>query len=59
MIQFLRLAAKEHKNSYQNDVDDDEAGAMAMTDVTIANNDDAATAAVEDDEGNHPWQWMQ
>jgi hypothetical protein len=38
LIQFLRLAAKEHKNGYQNDVDDDEAGAMATTDVAIAIN---------------------
>jgi hypothetical protein len=37
-------------------VDDDEAGAMAMTDVAIAVNDNAATTAEEDDEGNNPWQ---
>jgi hypothetical protein len=42
LIQFLQLAAKEHKNNYQNNVDDDEAGAMAMTDVMIAVNNNAA-----------------
>ncbi len=42
MIQFLRLATKEHKNGSQNNVDDDEAGAMVMTDVAIAVNNDAA-----------------
>jgi hypothetical protein len=49
------LAAKEHKNSYRNDLDDDNAGATATTDVTIAVDNDAATASVEGDEGNHLW----
>jgi hypothetical protein len=40
----------------KNDVDDEEAGAMATTDVAIAVNNNAVTAAVEDDEGNHPWR---
>jgi hypothetical protein len=35
---------------------DDKAGTMVTMDVTITINNDAATAAVEDDEGNHPWQ---
>jgi hypothetical protein len=36
LTQFFRLATKEHKNGYQNDVDDDKAGAMATIDVMIA-----------------------
>ncbi len=31
-------------------------GAMATTDVAIAIDDNVATAAVEGDEGNHPWR---
>jgi hypothetical protein len=31
-------------------------GATATIDVTIAVNNNAATATIEDDEGNHPWQ---
>ena len=31
-------------------------GATAMTDVTSAVNNNAATAAIEGDEGNHLWQ---
>ena len=54
-VQFLRLAAKEHKNGYQNDLDDDDAGATATTDVTIAVNNDTATASIEGDEGNNLW----
>ena len=46
---------KEHKNSKQNDLDDEDAGTTAMTDVTIAVDNDAATASVEGDEGNHLW----
>jgi hypothetical protein len=49
------LAAKEHKNGYQNDLDDDDAGATATTDVTIAVNNDTATASIEGDEGNNLW----
>jgi hypothetical protein len=49
------LVAKEHKNGKQNDLDDEDAGATATTDVTIAIDNDAATASVEGDEGNHLW----
>jgi hypothetical protein len=35
-------------------VNDDKAGTMAMMDVTIAVNNNAVTAAIEDDEENHP-----
>jgi len=50
------LAAKEHKNGQQNDLDDDDADAtLATTDVTIAVNNDAATASIEGDKGNHLW----
>ena len=38
-----------------NDLDDDNADATATTDVTIAVNNDAATASVKEDEGNHLW----
>ncbi len=55
MVQFLRLVAKEHKNGKRNDLVDEDAGATATTDVTIAVNNDAATASVEGDEGNHLW----
>ena len=55
LVQFLRLAAKEHKNGKRNDVDDDDTGATATTDVTITVDNDAATASVEEDEGNHLW----
>jgi len=51
-VQFLQLAAKEHKNGYRNDLDDDDADATATTDVTIAVDNDAATASVEGDEGS-------
>jgi len=34
---------------------DDDAGATVTTDVTIAINNDAATASVKEDEGNHLW----
>ena len=52
-VQFLRLAAKEHKNGKQNDLDDDDADATpATTDVTIAVDNDAGTASVEGDEGS-------
>jgi hypothetical protein len=54
-VQILRLVAKEHKNGKQNDMDDEDAGATATTDVTIAIDNDAATASVEGDEGNHLW----
>ena len=54
-VQLLRLAAKEHKNGSRNDLDDDDAGATATTDVTIAVDNDAATASVEGDEGNNLW----
>jgi hypothetical protein len=54
-VQFLQLAAKEHKNGSRNDLDDDDAGATATTDVTIAVDNDAATASVEGDEGNNLW----
>jgi hypothetical protein len=56
LVQFLQFAAKEHKNGFQNDVDDDNAGATAMTDVTIAVYNNAATASVEGDKGNHLWR---
>jgi hypothetical protein len=36
-------------------VDDDKVGATAMTDVTIAIDNNTATATIEDDEGNHLW----
>jgi hypothetical protein len=49
------LAAKEHKNSKRNDLDDDDAGATAKKDVTIAVDNDVATASVEGNEGNHLW----
>ena len=55
LVQFLRLAAKEHKNGKRNDLDDDDAGAMAKKDVTIAFDNDVATASVEGNEGNHLW----
>ena len=41
-IQILQLAVNEHKNGLQNDVDEDDAGDTATTDVAIAINDDAA-----------------
>ena len=50
LVQFLQLAAKEHKNGYQNDVDDDNAGTTATTDVTVAVRNDAATATVKDND---------
>jgi hypothetical protein len=53
LVQFLQLAAKEHKNGYHNDVDDDNTGATVTIDVTIAIDNDAATATIEDDESNH------
>jgi hypothetical protein len=49
------LVAKEHKNGKRNDLDDEDAGATATTDVTIAVDNNAATASVEGDEGNHLW----
>jgi hypothetical protein len=55
LVQFLRLVAKEHKNGKRNDLDDEDAGATATTDVTIVVDNDAATASVEGDEGNHLW----
>jgi len=45
-IQFPQLAAKEHHNGSQNDVDDDDTGATAMTNATIAVDHIAATTAV-------------
>ncbi len=54
-VQFLRLAAKEHKNGKRNDFDDDDADATATTDVTIAVDNDDVTASVEGDEGNRLW----
>ena len=56
LVQFLRLAAKEHKNGYQNDLDDDDVGGTGTTDVTIAVNNNTATASIEEDEGNHLWR---
>ena len=38
-----------------NALDDEDAGATATTDVTIAVDNDAATASVEGDKGNHLW----
>jgi hypothetical protein len=55
LVHFLRLAAKEHKNGKRNDLDDDDAGATAKKDVTIAVDNDIATASVEGNEGNHLW----
>jgi hypothetical protein len=56
LVQFLQLAAKEHNiGYYQNDLDDDDAGATATTDVTIAVDNDAVPASVEGDEGTHLW----
>jgi hypothetical protein len=49
------LAAKEHKNSEQNDVDDDGAAVTAKTDVMIVIVIDAATASVEEDQGKNLW----
>jgi len=49
------LVAKEHKNGKQNVLDDEDAGATATTGVTIAINNNAATASVEGDDGNHLW----
>jgi hypothetical protein len=49
------LAAKEHKNGKQNDLDDDDTGATAKKDVTIAVDNAVATASVEGNEGNHLW----
>ena len=54
-VQILRLVAEEHKNGKQNDLDDEDAGATATTDVTIAVDNDAVTASIEGDEGNHLW----
>ena len=54
-VQFLRLAAKEHKNGEQNDLDDGNADATATSDVMIAVNNDAATASVEGDEESRLW----
>ena len=54
-VQFLRLAAKEHKNGKRNDLDDDDTGATAKKDVTIAVDNAVATASVEGNEGSHLW----
>ena len=54
-VQFLRLVAKEHKNGKRNDLDYEDVGATATTDVTIAVDNDAVTASVVGDEGNHLW----
>ena len=56
LVQFLRLAAKEHKNGKRNDLDDEDAGATATMDVTIIVNNDAATTSVKEDEGKRLWQ---
>jgi hypothetical protein len=56
LVQFLQLAAKEHKNGKRNDLDDDKAGTTATTDVTIAVDNNTAAASKEGDEGNHLWQ---
>jgi hypothetical protein len=37
-------------------LDDDDMGATATTDVTIAVNNDAATTSVKKDEGKHLWR---
>ena len=55
LVLFLRLAVKEHKNGSQNDLNDDNVDATATTDVTIAVNNDAASASVERDEGSRLW----
>jgi hypothetical protein len=56
LVQFLQLAAKEHKNGFKNDLDDDNAGRKATPDVTISVDNNAATASVEGDKGNHLWR---
>jgi hypothetical protein len=45
LVQFLQLTAK-HKNSYRNDVDDDDAGTTGTTDATVTDHNNAATASV-------------
>ena len=55
MVQYFRLVAKEHKNGKQNVLDDEDTGATATTDVTTTIDNNAATASVEGDEGNHLW----
>jgi hypothetical protein len=44
------------KNGKQNDVVDDNAGETATTDITIAFDNEAVKASVEEDEGNHLWR---
>ena len=44
------------KNDKQNDVVDDNAGETAMTDITIAFDNEAVKASIEEDEGNHLWR---
>jgi hypothetical protein len=41
-MQYLQLTVNEHKHGLQNDVDDDNVGDTATTDVTIAVNNNAA-----------------
>ena len=55
LVQFLQLATKKLKKGYQNDVNNDGAGAKAMMDVTIAADNKAATTSIKEDEGNHLW----
>jgi hypothetical protein len=42
LIQFLQLTANEHKYSLQDDVDNDNVGDTATTDVAIAADNNAA-----------------
>ncbi len=46
LIQFLLLTANEHKYGLKNDVDDDDVGDTATTDVAIAVNDDSVPLVI-------------
>ncbi len=54
-IQLLQLATKEHNNSLGNDVDDEDTGNAAVTDVMIAVEDDTVPQATTTMTGMHPW----
>ena len=43
------------RHKYCPDVDDDNVGSTALTDVTITVDNNAAIAFIEEDEGNHLW----
>ena len=49
------IGHQETQKGYQNDVNNDGAGAKAMMDVTITADNKAATTSIKEDEGNHLW----